>query len=69
MRARKDLVDVEDPVVGTIRQQAPFPRFIGRPTPTPSGAPRLGADNDAVWTGLVGLTTEELDHLRDTGVV
>jgi crotonobetainyl-CoA:carnitine CoA-transferase CaiB-like acyl-CoA transferase len=69
MTARKDLVDVEDPVVGTIRQQAPFPRFIGRPTPTPTGAPRLGADNDEVWTGLVGLSAEELEHLRDTGVV
>ena len=69
MIARKDLVDVEDPVVGTIRQQAPFPRFIGRPAPTPTGAPRLGADNDEVWTRLVGLTTDELKQLRDTGVV
>ncbi len=69
MTARKDLVDVEDPVVGTIRQQAPFPRFVGRPTPAPTGAPRLGADNDDIWTRLVGLTTEELKRLRDSGVV
>ena len=69
MTARKDLVDVEDPVVGTIRQQAPFPRFVGRPTPAPIGAPRLGADNDEIWTRLVGVTAEELTRLRDTGVV
>jgi crotonobetainyl-CoA:carnitine CoA-transferase CaiB-like acyl-CoA transferase len=69
MIARKDLVPVEDPVVGTIRQQAPFPRFVGRPTPTPTGAPRLGAHNDEVWSGLVGVTPEELHRLRESGVV
>ena len=69
MLAREDLVPVEDPVIGTIRQQAPFPRFVGRPTPAPTGAPRLGADNDEVWTNLVGVTAEELEQLRETGVV
>jgi crotonobetainyl-CoA:carnitine CoA-transferase CaiB-like acyl-CoA transferase len=69
MVARDDLVAVEDPVIGTIRQQAPFPRFVGRPTPTPTGAPRLGAHNDEVWTDLVGVTAEELRRLRDTGVI
>ena len=69
MIAREDLVPVEDPVVGTIRQQAPFPRFVGRPTPTPTGAPRLGAHNDEVWSGLVGVTPEELHRLRESGVV
>ncbi|HWE70375.1 MAG TPA: CaiB/BaiF CoA-transferase family protein, partial [Acidimicrobiales bacterium] len=69
MLAREDLVAVEDPVIGAIRQQAPFPRFVGRPTPAPTGAPRLGADNDEVWTNLVGVTSEELERLRETGVV
>jgi crotonobetainyl-CoA:carnitine CoA-transferase CaiB-like acyl-CoA transferase len=69
MIARKDLVPVEDPVVGTIRQQAPFPRFVGRPTPTPTGAPRLGAHNDEIWCGLVGVTPEDLHRLRESGVV
>lgn len=69
MIARKDLVPVEDPVVGTIRQQAPFPRFVGRPTPAPTGAPRLGAHNDEIWCGLVGVTSEDLHRLRESGVV
>ena len=69
MIAREDLVAVEDPVVGTIRQQAPFPRFVGRPTPTPTGAPRLGAHNDEIWCGLVGVTPEDLHQLRESGVV
>ena len=31
MAARGDLVTVDDPVVGPLRQQAPFPRFVGEP--------------------------------------
>ncbi len=69
MAARGDLIAVEDPVVGTIRQQAPFPRFVGRPQPVPSGAPLLGADNHAVWCDLVGLTPEELESHRQNGVI
>jgi crotonobetainyl-CoA:carnitine CoA-transferase CaiB-like acyl-CoA transferase len=69
MAARGDLVSVEDPVVGTIRQQAPFPRYVGRPTPVPTGAPRLGADNHEVWCDLVGVSPEELQRLHDAGVV
>jgi len=69
MAARGDLIAVDDPVVGTIRQQAPFPRFVGRPPPVPSGAPLLGADNHSVWCDLVGLTPEELESLRRSRVV
>ncbi len=41
--ARHDLVAVDDPVLGPLRQQAPYPRLVGEPTPVPSGAPVLGA--------------------------
>src|SRR3954466_5872882 len=40
--ARGDLVTVDDPVIGPVRQQAPFPRFVGEPPGTPTGAPKLG---------------------------
>ncbi len=69
MLARGDIIPVEDPVMGTIRQQAPFPRFIGEPMPVPSGAPRLGADNRAVWCDLVGLSEAEFDEMTARGVV
>jgi crotonobetainyl-CoA:carnitine CoA-transferase CaiB-like acyl-CoA transferase len=69
MEARGDLISVEDPVIGPIRQQAPFPRIVGRPTPVPTGAPRLGADNHEVWCDLVGLSPDELQQLQDAGVV
>ncbi len=42
MTARGDLVSVDDPVIGPVRQQAPFPRLANNPTPVPRGAPRTG---------------------------
>jgi crotonobetainyl-CoA:carnitine CoA-transferase CaiB-like acyl-CoA transferase len=60
MAARGDLVPVDDPVIGPVRQQAPFPRLSRRPTPLPAGAPRLGEHNKEVWCGIVGLGEDEL---------
>jgi crotonobetainyl-CoA:carnitine CoA-transferase CaiB-like acyl-CoA transferase len=69
MAARGDLVAVDDPVIGPVRQQAPFPRLAHRPTPVPRGAPRLGAHNREVWCDLVGLTEEALEDLIARGVL
>jgi crotonobetainyl-CoA:carnitine CoA-transferase CaiB-like acyl-CoA transferase len=69
MAARGDLISIEDPVLGPVRQQAPFPRFVGQTPPVPSGAPLLGADNHEVWCDLVGLAPDELQRLIDAGVV
>jgi crotonobetainyl-CoA:carnitine CoA-transferase CaiB-like acyl-CoA transferase len=66
--ARGDLVPVVDPVIGPVRQQAPYPRFVGEPVPVPSGAPVLGADTDAVLAEL-GLGPDAIAALRADGVV
>jgi crotonobetainyl-CoA:carnitine CoA-transferase CaiB-like acyl-CoA transferase len=67
--ARGDLVEVDDPVIGTVRQQAPFPRFVGEPRSTPAGAPELGQHNREVWCGLVGLSESEFAGHVDSGVI
>jgi len=66
--ARGDLMEIADPVIGPVRQQAPYPRFVGEPVPVPTGAPVLGADTDAVL-GDLGLAADELATLRAEGVV
>ncbi|MFN8037357.1 MAG: CaiB/BaiF CoA-transferase family protein [Acidimicrobiia bacterium] len=66
--ARGDLVTVDDPVVGPVRQQAPFPRFVGEPVEAPTGAPRLGEHTRAVL-GELGLDDTELDALTALGVI
>jgi crotonobetainyl-CoA:carnitine CoA-transferase CaiB-like acyl-CoA transferase len=65
--ARGDLVTVDDPVIGAVRQQAPFPRFVGADPVVPSGAPVLGADTRAVL-GELGLSDAELDRLAADGI-
>src|SRR4051794_22878108 len=62
--ARGDLIPIDDPVIGPVRQQAPYPRFVGETVPVPSGAPVLGADTDAVLAEL-GVETDEIASLRD----
>jgi crotonobetainyl-CoA:carnitine CoA-transferase CaiB-like acyl-CoA transferase len=66
---RGDLVEVDDPVIGTVRQQAPFPRLVGEPRSTPTGAPELGHHNREVWCGLVGLTDSEFAGHVEAGVI
>jgi crotonobetainyl-CoA:carnitine CoA-transferase CaiB-like acyl-CoA transferase len=69
MAARGDLVAVDDPVLGPLRQQAPFPRFVGASLPTPAGAPRLGEHTREVLGGILGLSDAELDALASEGVI
>ena len=69
MAARGDLVAIDDPVVGPLNQQAPFPRFDGQPPPAPAGAPRLGQHTDEVLTELCNLTPADLEALRADGII
>jgi crotonobetainyl-CoA:carnitine CoA-transferase CaiB-like acyl-CoA transferase len=69
MTARGDLVTVDDPVVGAMRQQAPFPRFVGEPVVIPDGAPILGAHTREVLGELSGVDDALLDELATQGVI
>jgi succinyl-CoA--D-citramalate CoA-transferase len=66
---RGDLVGVDDPVIGPVRQQAPCPRMVGESSPIPSGAPELGQHNRQVWCDLIGLSEAELTDLEERGIV
>jgi crotonobetainyl-CoA:carnitine CoA-transferase CaiB-like acyl-CoA transferase len=69
MAARGDIVTVDDPIAGPLRQQAPFPRLDGKPPVPPTPAPALGEHNREVWCDLLGLTVDELAALHSAGVV
>jgi crotonobetainyl-CoA:carnitine CoA-transferase CaiB-like acyl-CoA transferase len=69
MIERSDLVTVDDPVIGPVRQQAPFPRRVGETPAAPSGAPMLGEHTRAVLHELLAISDGELDRLADAGVI
>jgi len=69
VQARGDIVSVDDPVIGPVRMQGPYPRFSRTPTDVPRGAPRLGAHNDEIYGELLGLSVEERAELCRLAVI
>lgn len=67
--ARGDILTVDDPVIGAVRQQAPFPRLAGEDHTPPTGAPLLGADTDRVLAEVLGYDAARIGDLRARGIV
>ena len=67
--ARGDICTVDDPVIGPVRQQAPYPRFDDNRLPVPAGAPRLGEHTDEVFSNLLGLSGIQIAALRERNVI
>ncbi len=69
LRARGTFPQVEDPDLGPMTVQAPVARMSESPGRVDHLGRALGADNDAVYGGLLGLDAERLTGLRATGVI
>jgi crotonobetainyl-CoA:carnitine CoA-transferase CaiB-like acyl-CoA transferase len=69
IRARGDLVAVDDAELGPVTMVAPVPRLVATPGAIRWTGPSLGAHNDDVYRGMLGLGDGELGRLRDAGVV
>jgi crotonobetainyl-CoA:carnitine CoA-transferase CaiB-like acyl-CoA transferase len=67
--ARGDIVTVDDPTIGPMRQPAVYPRLSATPGRVRRGAPKLGEHNDEIYGGLLGLSHEEIAALRRDGVI
>lgn len=69
-RERGLIVDLEDEEIGTM----PVPGITPKMSATPGeikwgGKWQVGADNEEVWCGLVGLSQGELGRLHEAGIV
>jgi crotonobetainyl-CoA:carnitine CoA-transferase CaiB-like acyl-CoA transferase len=69
LRARGTFVRVEDGDLGPVTVQAPVARLSGTPGRIQHLGRALGADNDAVYRGLLGLDPDRLAALRATSVI
>jgi crotonobetainyl-CoA:carnitine CoA-transferase CaiB-like acyl-CoA transferase len=67
--ARESLITVEHPRLGPLRMQGVVPKLSATPSLPPKPAPDLGADNEAVYMGLLGMSRNEFDALRERKVI
>jgi crotonobetainyl-CoA:carnitine CoA-transferase CaiB-like acyl-CoA transferase len=69
LRARGSFLRVDDPDLGPVTVQAPVAVLSETPGRVSHLGRALGADNEAVYTGLLGVPAERLAALRAAGVV
>jgi len=67
--ARQAIVTTRHPQFGELRMQNVAPRLSATPSSVRTPAPQLGEHNDAIYQGLLGLSTDQLASLRAAGVV
>ena len=69
LQARDAYPSIADAELGSMRVQAPVPRFSATPGRVAHLGPRLGEHNTEVYGELLGLDTEGLQGLREQGVI
>jgi crotonobetainyl-CoA:carnitine CoA-transferase CaiB-like acyl-CoA transferase len=67
--ARADIIEPVDPDIGNVPMPAVLPRFSRTPGGVRFTGPRLGEHNEAIYTGLLGLTPAHLTQLQADGVI
>lgn len=67
--ARESIIRVAHPEFGELAMQNVFPRLSRTPGQVRHPGPALGAHNEEVYRGLLGLSEQELTRLRDAGVI
>ena len=67
LQARGTFITVDDPELGEVRVQAPVAHLSATPGRVDYLGRPLGADNDAVFGGLLGLSAERLRELHERG--
>jgi crotonobetainyl-CoA:carnitine CoA-transferase CaiB-like acyl-CoA transferase len=66
---RGSIVTVEDPDLGKVTMQGPFPKVLLNPPKIRfTGRTRIGADTDDIMREL-GYTPQQIDELRKKGVI
>ena len=67
--AREAIVDVPHPTIPNLKMQAVFPKLSRTPGEVAWPGATLGAHNEDVYRGLLGLDAERLESLRRGGAI
>ena len=68
-RAREQLLTITEPDTGPVVIPGVIPKLSATPGRVNSLGQALGASNNEVWGGLLGLTDAEIADLRARGVI
>jgi crotonobetainyl-CoA:carnitine CoA-transferase CaiB-like acyl-CoA transferase len=69
VNAREMLIEVDDEELGSLRMHGVFPRMSETPGRVRHAGRPLGADNGAIFGDGLGRSAEQLERLRDAGVI
>lgn len=67
--ARRLMIDVPDPILGSVKLVGPIAKLSSSPDPLTGPAPLLGQHNEEVLTEILGYTNEQVDRLKVDGVI
>ena len=67
--ARGSIVEVEDPDIGPFPMQNVVPRLSETPGEVRWTGPKLGQHNEEVYEKVLGMDEEDLDALRERGII
>ncbi|UOR10218.1 CaiB/BaiF CoA transferase family protein [Halobacillus amylolyticus] len=68
-KARENIVEVEHPRLGKVKVPGVVPKFSKTPGAIRHRAPDLGEHNDEIYSGSLGLSTEEVKQLKEKGII
>jgi formyl-CoA transferase len=68
-RERKDIIEVEDETLGKVKMQAVIPKLANHAGSVWRSGTSLGADNELVYRGVLGLTEDRYDELQKKHVI
>jgi len=67
--ARRLMIDVPDPILGSVKLVGPAAKLSGSPEPLLGPAPRLGEHNAEVLMEMLGYSRDEIARLDESGVL
>ena len=68
-QAREDIVEIEDEDLGKMRMTNAFPFMSATPGKVRHGGPKKGQHNDEIFIEELGLSAEDVQALKDEGVI